>query len=117
MAGPVGDEPAWLDSVRRAVAELGTALQAHVDEVEGPQGLLTDIVAQDPRLSVIAEELRNEHPELVTALDRVEQAISGGDHRQVRRRAVALLGRLTMHRQAGADLVYEAYQVDIGGQG
>ena len=26
-----------------------------------------------------------------------------------------LLGQLTRHRQRGADLIYEAYQVDIGG--
>jgi hypothetical protein len=32
---------------------------------------------------------------------------------QVRRRVIALLGRLAIHRQRGSDLVYEAYNVDI----
>jgi hypothetical protein len=31
----------------------------------------------------------------------------------VRRRVVNLIGRLTLHRQAGSDLVFEAYNVDI----
>jgi hypothetical protein len=30
---------------------------------------------------------------------------------------IGLLGRLTIHRQKGADLVYDAYNVDIGGRG
>jgi hypothetical protein len=32
----------------------------------------------------------------------------------VRRQVTTLLGRLTLHRQAGADLVFDAYNVDIG---
>jgi hypothetical protein len=31
----------------------------------------------------------------------------------IRRRVVNLIGRLTLHRQAGSDLVFEAYNVDI----
>jgi len=34
-----------------------------------------------------------------------------------RDRLLALLGSLVRHRQRGADLVYEAYAVDIGGTG
>jgi len=33
-----------------------------------------------------------------------------------RESGMTLLGRLVRHRQAGADLVYEAYQSDVGGQ-
>ena len=35
----------------------------------------------------------------------------------MRDRLLALLGTLARHRQRGADLVYEAYAVDIGGTG
>jgi hypothetical protein len=39
---------------------------------------------------------------------------NGNDIRAlIRRRVVNLIGRLTLHRQAGSDLVFEAYNVDI----
>jgi hypothetical protein len=119
VSGPVQSESEWLANVRRAVADLGQALQAHVDEVESEAGLLAEVVDHEPRLSQMADELRAEHPELLMAWQRVSNALDEPqpDSRAVRRRSVALLGRLTMHRQAGADLVYEAYQVDIGGRG
>ena len=31
--------------------------------------------------------------------------------------ATELVGRVVRHRQRGADLIYEAYEVDIGGSG
>jgi hypothetical protein len=34
----------------------------------------------------------------------------------VRDLGTALLGRLVRHRQRGSDLVFEAYEVDIGGE-
>ena len=35
---------------------------------------------------------------------------------RVRGLGTALLGRLVRHRQRGSDLVFEAYEVDIGGE-
>ncbi len=40
-----------------------------------------------------------------------EEGVDGG-----RDRGTALLGRLSRHRQRGADLVFEAYQADFGGE-
>jgi hypothetical protein len=37
-------------------------------------------------------------------------------NRGVRAAATSLLARLARHRQRGADLVFEAYQVDVGGE-
>jgi hypothetical protein len=41
---------------------------------------------------------------------------SDGDVDHVRELGTTLLGALVRHRQRGADLVFEAYQVDIGGE-
>ena len=46
----------------------------------------------------------------VTAPDVIE------DVDRVRALGTALLGRLVRHRQRGSDLVFEAYQFDIGGE-
>ncbi len=37
------------------------------------------------------------------------------DPAALREEATALMGQLVRHRQAGADLVFEAYEVDLGG--
>lgn len=119
LAHPASDEGGWLAEVRAAMAELAPALQAHVAEVEGEAGLLNEIRHGEPRLGHLVDELEAEHPALLSAMQRLESAMAdeSPDYRQIRRRAITLLGRLTMHRQAGADLVYEAFQVDIGGTG
>ena len=46
----------------------------------------------------------------VTAPDVIE------DVARVRGLGTALLGRLVRHRQRGSDLIFEAYQFDIGGE-
>ena len=58
--------------------------------------------------------IETEHEELVDLLDRAEASLEQStDPKSIRNRAMALLPRLSMHRQRGADLVYDAYNVDI----
>ncbi|HYU67411.1 MAG TPA: hypothetical protein VEK09_11695 [Jatrophihabitantaceae bacterium] len=43
--------------------------------------------------------------------------VSSPEHvAQLRTRGIDLLTRLDKHRQRGADLVFEAYETDIGGE-
>jgi len=51
-----------------------------------------------------------------TLLARVATSDVISDVDRVRDLGTALLGRLVRHRQRGSDLVYEAYQFDIGGE-
>ena len=118
-ARPAADSSGWLASVREAVDVLGEALRRHIEEAESPDGMVEDIIREEPRLAAAVAQLRDEHPELVTAWQRTKEAVDDPltDRNRIRRRIVALLGRLALHRQGGADLVYEAYSVDIGGRG
>lgn len=117
LAAPA-DTDTWLKGVRAAASDLTMALRAHIDEVEGPRGLLAEIRLDAPRLCHLVDELTAEHPELLRSCERLRQSMDdeAPDFRQVRRRAMSLLGRLSLHRQTGSDLVYEAYHVDIGGE-
>ena len=54
-----------------------------------------------------------EHLEALLAL--VDGSGGTEDVEQVRALGTSLLGRIVRHRQRGADLVYEAYEVDVGG--
>lgn len=119
VAGPSPAPDQWIGAVEDGLVALRDALDAHISEVEAPDGLLADTLSRAPRLAPSVERLRREHRQLITSWDRAALALAEhpADKARVRRRVVSLLGRLAIHRQGGADLVYEAYNVDIGGTG
>ena len=102
----------WTEVVRDSVADLRQAFHEHIVVTEGPNGLLSEIVDLAPRLSGEAGLIEGEHRALEASLRGLESAL-GGAPDSVRRKATVVLGRLTLHRQRGADIVYEAYNVDI----
>jgi hypothetical protein len=108
----------WIDLVGAAVQRLQLALAEHIAATEGPEGLLEEVLQTAPRLAHEAEALTAEHKALVERLRQLNEAVARPTAvSTVRRRVMALLGRLVEHRQRGSDFVYEAYQVDIGSAG
>jgi hypothetical protein len=117
-----GRIPEWTRLVTKEVTGVRDAWDLHVDTTEKPDGLYDEIVAMSPRLAGTIDRLRLEHPEITEAvglmLQRVEQVEIGGlewpldDARDDLQR---FIGKVIRHRQKGADLVWEAYNVDIGG--
>jgi hypothetical protein len=116
LARPSGSET-WHDNVETALTELSAALDAHIQDVEGVEGLLVRVVDEAPQLAGEIAELTKEHLQLSTARYRALATLrqpGRPDPAVVRRRVTTLLGRLALHRQRGAELVYDAYSVDIG---
>jgi hypothetical protein len=117
-----GRIPEWTRIVTKELTSVRDAWDLHVDATEKPDGLYEEIVTLSPRLAGTVERLQREHPEITTAvgqmLERLEQVEVGqiawplDDARDDLQR---MIGRLIRHRQRGADLVWEAYNVDIGG--
>jgi hypothetical protein len=104
----------WAAEVRDALANLDSVLQRHVDEIEGPDGLITEVIDRAPHLVPAVDTLRDEHQELIAGCQAARDVLSdGGDVSRVRRKVLSLLGRLAIHRQSGAELLYDAYNVDI----
>lgn len=117
----VGREPDWSTDVVRRLQGLAAMLDDHVEMTERPKGLYDEISGRAPRLASKIEQLKAEHPDLrdktADLLRRFESTPIGdtwpvGEARDDLQR---LLGRLVRHRQLGADLVWEAYNLDIGG--
>lgn len=111
----------WALRVHDALVDLGAAFERHIAVTESPGGLLERIQRAAPRLACHVDRLAEEHRELrelvTNLLDAACAAAATTERdapRQVREQAQELLRLLSQHRQAGADLVYEAYQVDIG---
>lgn len=119
-APAAGRAAEWARRVHDCLVDVGAAFERHIASVEGPEGLFDEVTGAAPHLANALERLRAEHLEIrgriVEALDAV-RIVAGAPHRssEVGREAVlAVLDRLMRHRQLGADVVYEAYAVDIG---
>lgn len=113
-----GQPGAWSEGVRAALDQVGAALAAHVEEVEGPNGLFADITRASPRLIHAVERLRDDHTAMAEQVEEVEGLRAAGDVPvdTIREAALALLAEISRHRQRGADLLWDRYNVDIGGR-
>ena len=121
LAAPTpGRHAAWAERVEVALVELSADFDEHVAVTEGPTGTHDAVVAASPRLSNSVHRLVSEHAvirDLVAdLLVRVRPPVTAGEVDAIRDLGTALLGRLARHRQRGADLIYQAYQVDLGGE-
>jgi hypothetical protein len=87
---------------------------------EGADGLHRDILATAAHLSHAVDRLVKEHDSidgvLTDLLARSREEAGAVDVDSIRDKGTLLLGYLVRHRQRGADLVFEAYQADIGGE-
>jgi hypothetical protein len=119
----------WGIRVAESLAGLSEEVDAHVAVTEGPHGLYQEILDTAPRLANAVKRLRDEHrvicDDLARAALHLEDELRAGEQEwyaadqwvdEVRVQVTALLGRLGRHRQRGADLVYEAFEVDVGGE-
>jgi hypothetical protein len=104
--------------LRRAVRGLRDQLAEHIVEAEGPDGLYARLAADAPRLTGPVAVLVADHEELLARADALTRRLDhpAGDVVAARRDASEFVDALSRHRQRGADLVYEAYQTDLGGE-
>jgi hypothetical protein len=122
VASSVHDSDRWRRLVAARIAELGVAFAEHVAETEAPGGLYDEMEEIAPNVQGKARRLREEHPRLTGAIADAEARFAapfpeGTDLDALRDDLQRLMGRLVRHRQHGADLVWEAYELDIGGAG
>jgi hemerythrin-like domain-containing protein len=114
--------PDWTATVLKEMNEVRDAFAQHVTVTEQQDGLYDEILDRAPRLENNVRRLREEHPEIrkgiESMLERLEQTEIGSDSwalEEARDDLQRFIGRVIKHRQRGADLVWEAYNVDIGG--
>ena len=119
-----GRDPSWTLRVAESLQGLDRAFRAHCVEVEADDGLLPQLRNDAPRLIEKINHVQDEHPTISAAIDQAIQLVHGcaGDCgaeavESIREVTVDVLRTISRHRQKGADLVYEAYEVDIGGGG
>jgi hypothetical protein len=118
-AGRVND---WSGQVTKDMVGVRDAFDQHIIVTEKPGGLYEEIMERAPRLAGTVKRLQDEHPSIEASvaklLVRLEAGEANGDTwplDKARDDLQRLIGAVVRHRQKGADLVWEAYNVDIGG--
>ena len=124
LAAPFANRVDWVTHVRESLDVVHEVWNRHIHETEAPGAFLDDLVTESPRLSTPASRLRREHSEILDTIvagkERLLTPPEADDGyvawaEELRVEMTALLAALARHRQRGADLVYEAYAVDLGG--
>lgn len=113
-AAAPGRETTWSDDVRGELQRLAEAFTEHVEATEGHDGLFAQVRRRAPRLDHLCHQLTADHKTIATELAAATAALDEGVS-EAREAVLSLLAHLARHRQLGADLVYEAYAVDLGG--
>jgi hypothetical protein len=110
----------WGQRVHVALVELSGDVREHIEITEGAGGLYRDVLKTSPRLSGAVNRLVSEHRMIQSHVDdlmaRLQTPGGAEDVDAIRDLGTALISVLLRHRQRGSDLVFEAYEVDIGGE-
>ncbi|MBY8872236.1 hypothetical protein K7640_10330 [Micromonospora sp. PLK6-60] len=111
-------EARWRERLILRLAPLRAGFADHVRATEGPAGLYAELLGQAPRLDRGVRLLAREHVAIAAALTALQRAaeLPGVPAEELRGRAGHLLRALSRHRQRGADLIWQAYQTDLGGE-
>ncbi len=117
-----GRIPEWTAHVVKELTGVRDAFNQHVIVTEKPGGLYEEIITRAPRLAGTVTRLKGEHPEITTEIEQVLERLGaveigsdGWPLESARDDLQRFIGTVIRHRQRGADLVWEAYNVDIGG--
>jgi hypothetical protein len=118
MSVPARDRvDAWTATVRDRLEELAAAWRVHLAGTEGQDGLFAQILDREPRLAHAVDRMRSDHVALSDALDAADVQLAGATTGaavdDARDTLLELLRRFFEHRSRGAELVYDAYDVDL----
>jgi hypothetical protein len=122
ISSPFRDIESWRADVIDRLEGLQAAFADHVAETERKGGLYEEMSEEASHVAARAGRLRAEHPVITKALADSLARTNGpldteADVDALRDELERLMGRIIRHRQGGADLVWEAYAIDIGGAG
>lgn len=118
-ASPVTDST-WSAAMADRLQALRRAFAHHIAVTESDEGLFAEMLDRAPRLAHRTHVLRDDHVAIMAAIDGALAATAAAATDEdasagLRDAVTTVMGRVTRHRQLGADLVHEAYNVDIEG--
>lgn len=113
---PEGDPSRWRQELGDAVDTLDEVLAAHIASTEGRDGFFDQLIDEsEGRLSSPVDGLRRDHGHSTELLRDLREAIQvEADPVTLQKSTNELIEQLEAHRHRGADLLWEAYGVEIG---
>lgn len=115
-----GREPEWLTSVHDALTSFQHALRIQIDGAVAEDSLLTAVSSDAPRLLRPVHALRRRYQAISDDVATLIRQLDGNpkddtiDATDIRQALDRLASELRYQRAREADLVYEAYAVDLG---
>jgi hypothetical protein len=115
-ARAIGREADWATGVVAALAEVDRCMDHHVRHTEGPGGFHDEIVTAAPRLAHAVDTSKREHGAISDLIAELSGVLTTEPVvvEQSRELGTDLLAKLARHRQRGGDLIFEAYETDLG---
>jgi hypothetical protein len=111
----------WTEAVLKALVHVHTAFHSHIEIAEGDDGIYEEVLDREPRLIDTVNRIKAEHPQILAMIHepynrlRLREVDEFIPAEEIRDAVMKVLAKITKHRQKGADLVWEAYFVDLGG--
>lgn len=103
-----------LTAAREAIVDMQRTILTHVSEAEASDGLLAQIIADEPAYGSRVEEMRREHVALVEdAAVLVENAQAAGSVDELRVPTTEFIELVQRHRHRSAELLLDTYDLDL----
>ena len=115
-------ETTWREQVRQSLDTLEETMRNQSTDLTGEDGLLAELLLEEPRLDPRVERLRQHYAELMQQIHdlqsqfAIRQTESPAAVSQMRDQLGAFVTALRQFQYEETDLIYEAIQVDIGAQ-
>ncbi len=117
MAAPdAGRRDAWVAAVLRTLVILQVELEEHVEWTEDAEaGFFGQVIDHAPHLVPAVKKLTAEHVDMAAGIARCKVLVtsSGDDVTEARDETLRLLGLFSRHRNRGANLAYDAFNIDL----
>ena len=115
LATAAGTGEVWRTHVTAAIDELRRLVDVQIAAYEADDGVFDDIIQRAPRLVPHVDRVRSDIEPLPGRLDDLRAAVTAAEPDAVRDQALGVLAAIVRARHHIADLVWDAYSVDIGG--
>jgi len=117
-----------VDEIRAIVCDLPALLEEHFEQEEKPGGLFDELGSLQPTLDSQLKFLRQEHREILQALEALRQRLREADeatqageleqrHEHLRVSAACFMQLIRHHERIESRLVADAYYTENGGSG
>ncbi len=111
----------WWAKAAKLVDRLTERMWEHRTQVEGPNGLHSELIAEQPRVAPAVERLEADHLDLADRFVATRSLIGecAGDPDMVslvKTEIAEIKDRLESHQKRASAVVHDAHNVDIGGE-